>query len=350
MYQVFDKVLYVGPDLNAQGGIASVLRSYSHCVAPFHYVRSNSAKGTIPGLFALVMHLFRLPYFKWAKSINIIHIHSASGKSFVRKSLIIKVAKMLGYKIVFHSHSGYFKDYVTKVGKSKICSILDKCDAIVALSNVWKRYFEEELGYKNVFVINNIVYKVDKIRNNNRHGKLKMLFLGLICDNKGIFDLVNMIAEHKSEFEDKIELNVGGVGEDVRLQNMIDQYGLAQMVKPLGWVSGDLKNELLADCDVIILPSYNEGLPIFILEAMAYSKPVISTTVGGIPEVVTTGENGYLINPGDKEEMLKAINYYLNNPLHIEREGINGYRKVIDYYPDAVRSQLYELYLGLMKC
>lgn len=344
---IFDKVLFVGPDVNAQGGIASVLRSYSHCVAPFHYVRSNSAKGTIPGLFALVMLLFRLPYFKWAKSIKIIHIHSASGKSFVRKSLIIKVAKMLGYKIVFHSHSGYFKDYVTKVGKSKICSILDKCDAIVVLSNVWKRYFEEELGYKNVCVINNIVYKVDKIKNNNRHGKLKMLFLGLICDNKGIFDLVNMIAEHKSELEDKIELNVGGVGEDVRLQNMIDQYGLAQMVKPLGWVSGDLKNELLADCDVCVLPSYVEGVPISILEAMANGKAVIASTVGGIPEIVEDNVTGLLHAPGDKEGIYKAVKYVNENSDALSRFGHKGYEKVIAFYPEAVVLSLKQLYLTL---
>lgn len=344
---IFDKVLFVGPDVNAQGGIASVLRSYSQCVAPFHYARSNSAKGTIPGLFALVLLLFRLPYFRWFKSIKIIHIHSASGKSFVRKSLIIKMAKMLGYKIVFHSHSGYFKDYVATVGKNRICSILDKCDVIVALSNVWKRYFEEELGCKNVCVINNIVYKVDKLNDNRHHDKLKMLFLGLICDNKGIFDLVNVIAEHKSEFEDRIELNVGGVGDDVRLQNVIDQHGLAQMVKPLGWVSGNLKNELLADCDVCVLPSYVEGVPISILEAMANGKAVIASTVGGIPEIVEDYVTGLLHAPGDKNGIYQAIKYFVDNPNAIEDYGNAAIENVEKYYPESVRTQLANMYDGL---
>ena len=59
--------------------------------------------------------------------------------------------------------------------------------------------------------------------------------------------------------------------------------------------------------DVYILPSYNEGLPIAILEAMSYKHPVISTPVGGIPEVIQTKENGMLVQPGNKEEIAKAI-------------------------------------------
>lgn len=64
---------------------------------------------------------------------------------------------------------------------------------------------------------------------------------------------------------------------------------------------------MLNGADVYVLPSYKEGLPISILEAMSYSLPVISTRVGGIPEIIMNGKNGLLINPGDKEALYESI-------------------------------------------
>ena len=146
MRSIFEQVLYIGPDIavKGRGGISSVMRLYSECINPFNYLRTNSANGTIYGLLALIKTLLILPFYRWFRNLKIVHIHGAAGKSFVRKTVIIKLAKILGYKIVFHCHSGYFKDYVEKVGREKICAILSDCDAIVALSNGWKKYFEED--------------------------------------------------------------------------------------------------------------------------------------------------------------------------------------------------------------
>ena len=351
MEPIFDKVLFIGPDIKAQGGIASVLRSYSQSVSPFHYLRSNSAKGTVCGLFALFFALLRLPYFKWFKSIRILHIHAASGKSFVRKTIIVNWARLLGYKIVFHSHSGYFKDYVNRRGKTKIKKVLDKCDVVVALSKVWKDYFEQELGYNNVFVVNNIVHRaadLDLSTANAPHDKLKLLFLGLICDNKGVFDLLDVFASHKDSFEDKVELLIGGVGEDDRMNAFISENQLGGMVKPLGWVTGKRKEELMRDCDVCILPSYIEGVPISILEAMAHAKAVIASNVGGIPEIVTDGVSGVLHRPGDKDAIYRAIKLFLEDPLSVKTFGKAGYKNVTSFYPGAVVSQLEQMYIEML--
>lgn len=345
---IFDKVLFVGPDMKARGGIASVLESYSTVLPKFHYMPTNSRKGTLCGVLNLICTMLRIPFFRLFKSDKIIHIHGAAGKSYVRKSWIIHWTKFWGYKVVFHSHSGHIKDYIESRGEVNVRKTLDKCDYIVALSQMWKQYFEKDLGYKNVKVVNNIVYPEANVIPNTRKQVLKLLFLGLVCDNKGIFDLIDVIIEHKKEFEGRLELCVGGVGDDDRLRNLISDNELKNIVKPLGWISGESKNNMLADCDIFILPSYVEGVPISILEAMANSKAVIASNVGGIPEIVKDGVNGMLHAPGDKDAIYRAIKYCLDNPSQIKIYGKLGAEIVKDYYPSAVVSQLQELYAQLL--
>lgn len=100
--------------------------------------------------------------------------------------------------------------------------------------------------------------------------------------------------------------------------------------------------------DVYILPSYNEGLPIGILESMSYSHPIISTTVGGIPEVLFDGVNGRLIHPGNIGEIADAINTYLENPALIEKHGKESFRIVQAFFPEQVFGHLIKIYKELL--
>ena len=96
--------------------------------------------------------------------------------------------------------------------------------------------------------------------------------------------------------------------------NFIKDNNLDEMVKFVGWVSGDAKSKILSTTDILVLPSYYEGLPISVLEAMSYAMPVITTPVGGIPEVVTDGVEGTLFTPGDKASLTQTIDTYIENP------------------------------------
>lgn len=345
---IFDNVLYIGPDIKGRGGIASVLASYEKMIPDFHYISSNSRKGTMMGVFALMKLMLLLPYFCYLKGIKIVHIHGASRKSFVRKSIIIRFAKLMRRKVIFHCHGGEFKSYVAEIGESKVLNVLSKCDAIVVLSQKWVDYFKGDLGLKNVFVINNIVEPAQLFDENLKPTKeLKLLFLGAICDNKGIFDLLDVIATNKAEFIGRIKLYIGGNGEVERLQSVISQKQLAEIVEYVGWVTGEDKNRLLKDCDIVMLPSYIEGLPITLLEAMAYAKPSITTNVGGIPEIVESGKNGVIITPGDKKALYEAIRLFMDNPQLIAEYGNDGLNRVKDYYPQSVKNQLENLYKQL---
>jgi glycosyltransferase involved in cell wall biosynthesis len=115
-----------------------------------------------------------------------------------------------------------------------------------------------------------------------------------------------------------------------------------------GWVSGTKKAELLNKCDIYVLPSYNEGLPISILEAMSYGKPVISTNVGGIPEIVKPGFNGWLFQPGDRDALNGIILEVLAEKEKLKQYGINSMTVSAGYTPQSVVKSLEQLYAKMI--
>jgi len=94
----------------------------------------------------------------------------------------------------------------------------------------------------------------------------------------------------------------------------------------------------------MILPSYNEGLPITLLEAMSYSMPLISTHVGGISRILNHKENGIVVKPGDLYMIDNAIKYYIDNKDKIAIHGENSYNIVKDFYPKTVLNSLLNIY------
>lgn len=344
MNSIFDQVIYIGPDMNAKGGIASVLKSYQQNLPTFHYLKTNSCKGKLIGSFHLIYTLAALPIHRLFTSRKIIHIHVATGKSFIRKSWIISWAKILGFKVIYHNHAGSIISYFDKIGHDKALKTINKCCSAIVLSDNVKKYFQDTLGYKNVNTINNIVDHANPSLSYHDTGELKIIYFGLINKNKGVFDLIDVFVKHKSEFSNKVKLTICGIGETDEFMHLIRENSLENIIQFEGWVSGKKKFELLADSDILILPSYIEGLPISLLEAMAYSKAIISTNVGGIPSILQNGYNGFLIEPGDKIALFNAIKHYIDNPQDVKLHGANGNQMVVPFYPEEVIKQLETLY------
>lgn len=140
----------------------------------------------------------------------------------------------------------------------------------------------------------------------------------------------------------------GGDGDVVQVNEIIKQNDLENIAVFQGWVNGEKKERLLNMADAYILPSYNEGLPISILEAMSYSLPIISTNVGGIPEILKNGENGFIMSPGDKDAMYRAILELMNNEKLRLDMGKASYSKVQEHMPGFVERQLNDLYRSLL--
>lgn len=346
---MFEKVLFVGMDYNVpRGGIASVLNTYSIFIRPFKFVRTTA--GDLTGVqkywYAASGYVSLIWKLLTDSSIEIVHIHSASGSSFWRKSIAIKIAKSMGKKIIFHCHGGGFKEFRDS-SPAKVDSILSMADSVVCLSSEWKTYFES-IGCKNVIVIKNVIGEPE-FKKTDSDGLVHFLFLGLICDNKGIFDTLEAISKHKEELLGKIILHIGGNGQTERLSRQIKEMGLGQLVHFEGWVDKEKKFRLLNLSDVYILPSYIEGVPISILEAESYHKPVITTNVGGIPSIVRNNKTGLFVTPGNREEIYQAIKALtVDEPLR-KRMGEAGYEISKGFLPETIKQELEKLYEKLLR-
>ena len=331
-----------------KGGIAVVLNSYSRIFQTFNNIVNSDGINFITNLSRLIYSII-ITFFKllFCKQIKIVHIHTSSYNSFRRSDIFVRIAKMFNRKVVIHIHSGAFKVYYAK-NKEYVHKVLDKCDTIVALTETWKDFFVNELKYNNTIIVPNIVEEPTIINKDKKDNLIHILYLGLITQQKGIYDLVETINEHKEELTNKIVLHIGGNGETETIQQMIAKYSLENIIKFEGWISGNKKIEMLNSADIFILPSYAEGLPISILEAMSYRLPVISTPVGGIPEIIKDGINGILVTPGNKDTLFDAIIKLSNNKTLRENMGEFSFKNVQGNFPNSVSKKLETIYTELL--
>lgn len=331
-----------------KGGIAQVMYNYKEFIFEDFKFICNSGDGCkIYKIYKFIAGLFQLIYYLFSdRKIKIVHIHTASYNSFYRSSYYIKVAKFFNKKVILHIHGGGFKEF-HKTNPKKISSILNLCDRIITLSKSWKTFFERITNNIQIDIVENLVSppNLEKCKINN---KVHLLFLGLICNDKGIFDLIEVIHQNENFLKNKMILHIGGNGDIKKLETLINKYQLNDWVIYEGWVSGDNKNKLLQKSDIFILPSYIEGLPMSIIEAMTYGKPIISTNVGGIPELIENGINGILFNPGDKLMMKHAITELIDNANKRINMGKESLKKSLPYLPDQVESKLNNIYLSLL--
>lgn len=340
-------ILTIGIDYRVvRGGVAAVENVYSTFYQPFNHVTTTVTNGQVKKLLVLCKAILQFLYWMlFHPEIKIVHVQGSVGASFWRKAIFIYIAKFFHKKVVWHMHAGRFAVFYQQ-HRYAVRKVVNKNDVIIALSEYWKEYFKNEFPTKRVEIIKNVISapRVHK----QQTGYFTLLFLGLLGKNKGIYDLLECIRDHKVEFQGKLKLYIGGNGEIEHVKQLIKEYGIADIVIFEGWVSGDKKIELLNKSDAYILPSYKEGLPISILEAMSYGMPIISTPVGGIPEIVSNGENGYLVEPGNKEDIYKAIISLLNDSDLRNRMGSVSLSRVGEHLPEYVEKQLETLYDSLL--
>ena len=152
--------------------------------------------------------------------------------------------------------------------------------------------------------------------------------------------------------EGKVIFHLGGIGKVAELKAMISHYHLHDIIDFKGWIGESEKEKLFREADAFILPSYNEGMPVCILEAMSFGLPILATRVGGIPEIMEHGVNGYLFNKADKEAMLQAIMCYVNDPSKLQEQGQHSYQLVQRFFPQQVIPLMEDIYRSftIMRC
>jgi glycosyltransferase involved in cell wall biosynthesis len=166
-----------------------------------------------------------------------------------------------------------------------------------------------------------------------------------------VYDLLAAVERLQSQPElAHLRFFLAGDGEIEQVQQLIDKKGLSEQVRVLGWMGEAEKRHWLQQADTMVLPSYNEGLPMSILEAMAGGKIIISSRVGGIPDLVAEGVNGFLITPGDVPSLSQHIAYVATHPAEMTDMARRNQQKIqADYNLEKLNAWLVAMYRAIAR-
>ncbi|WP_242840765.1 glycosyltransferase family 4 protein [Butyrivibrio proteoclasticus] len=305
---------------DVKGGIAAVTNGYYGSILEqdynIRYIESYCDKST----FKMIKKAIGA-YIEFSKMLKefkpeLIHIHSSFGGSFYRMQPFIYMAKRRGVPIVDHCHGADFDTFYVKASEKKkrrIKKVFGNFSKVIVLSDEWKEKLLNILPEEKLVVIQNYCkpQSEDFVESmvDSRFDKKQVLFLGELGKRKGGYDFASIVEATVKRNPD-VSFVFGGSGtkeDEKNIKDSIDERGISSYVLFPGWVRNEEKDKYLRESGIFLLPSYQEGLPMAILDAMAYGLPVISTNVGGIPQLIHQDVSGYIHEPGDAESMGESI-------------------------------------------
>ena len=344
------KIVMIGTRFDTMGGISSVVNVYRAAGLferyPIRYVATHADGGAVTKAVIALKALATFVLLLVTGQVGLLHIHVSSRASFWRKLPFFLLAHAARRPTIVHIHSGAFHTFYDgcgKLGQWLIRYVLDHATRVVVLSQTWKRWVESVSGNRHVTAIYNPVLLATGAPAAPA-ARPTVLVLGRIGKNKGSYDLLDAARRLHDEIPG-LSLQMGGDGELEQMRAAAAGAHLADCVQLLGWVSGDAKQRAMGQARVYALPSYNEGLPMSVLEAMAAGLPVVTTPVGGIPEAVTDGVEGYLITPGDVDALADRLKRLLQDGALAASMGQAAWRKIEQTFStDAILPRIGALY------
>jgi glycosyltransferase involved in cell wall biosynthesis len=350
--------LTIGTDKDGQGGIASVLtvlhesnffNETNSLLLSSHKINQKLGRFSKPYYFLLC--LIKLSLYLLIFKVNLIHVHMSSDGSYSRKSILLNIAKLFKIKTIIHLHSGGFPSFYkqcSRLKQKKIEKTLNLADMIIVLSKQAKSWMNSHINDKSkVRIVYNAVPK--EVFPQKLSKDQIILFLGHLGQHKGVDDLINAFAKTLNKHPNVL-LQLAGEGDTHKYKEQVDKLGISESVSFLGWVAGENKKQSLIDSTIFCLPSYYEALPMGILEAMSAEVVVVSTKVGGIPDVIEHGKEGILIQAGNVDELSEVLSELLvDNSLRHRLINSAKIKYQTNFTPEVIIPQLKQIYSELLE-
>ena len=354
------RILMSGPLPPNVGGMATVLGDLgaSKLSSQVELVLFNTAKTTREGRNLVEALSSKLGLWSawWrllkAKPNTIAHLHTCSGFTFFLDGILLSLARLRGVPVVLHIHGASFDQFLDKLNPVLLAvarSLFRRCAFVVVLSESWRTALRQRLGDLPFSVVANGVPVIDTgVRPAHNQDELNILFLGNLCERKGVFDLLEVMPQ----VSNAVLHLVGGeeqAGFTAKISQLIAEKQLQQQIMLHGVKAGQEKQAFFQNADIFILPSYAEGLPMSLLEAMMCGLPVIVSDVGGIPSVITDKENGLLITAGNRQQIAETLQLLINDPDLRRKIGQAAKQRCLaEFSTDAVVDKLLKLYTQIL--
>ncbi len=280
-----------------------------------------------------------------ARRPDVVHVNLSSHGSAVRKIALCRTARLLRVPYVLHLHGSRFRQYwegAKGALRSEIDAMFLGAARILVLGSVWRDLVAAMTpeAASRVAILPNATRPPEPARLAAAAPRedVVILFLGRLGARKGVPQLIEALAGLDPGHWRCI---IAGDGDVEGTRAEIARRGLGDRVSAPGWVGPSEVESLLGEADILVLPSFDENLPMSVIEAMAHGLAVVATPVGAVEDIVADGQTGLLVPPGDTEALRQALKRLVADPALRRRLGeaarsLHAARLAIGPYADAL--------------
>lgn len=310
------KVLLVTPAFTQPGGVSDfnrLLLKYSKSnITTFILSTAGKEKGRLIRLYYGFGDVIRYIKALLIGKYDIVHLNPSLGKNAIKRdSFLTFIAKVMGKRVYIHWHGWNPSNEFLLHGRNRLFlkRTLFLADHIKLLSPKFKNVllncgYNKTTSIGNTFIDDDFYYQHGKRRKHK--DSINILFLSTVSRNKGIYSALDLYKTLIVNYP-QVTLSIAGIGPEIEgVKNIVESIG-NKKVKFLGYVLGTDKESAFNNADIFLLPSYYEGMPIVVLEAMAFGLPVVCSAVGALPDFFIDQKMGFLIQNQNMESYYSAL-------------------------------------------
>lgn len=332
----------LGAAAETRGSIATVVGTYrAHDLFkrwPIRYLPTEGSS-TLKAARALAGELVRGPLA--------VHAHMAP-RGFWREAALLAPALAARSRVLLHLHGSGFERMYDEAGpfpRMLMRELMERAACVIVPCDSLRAWVRGVARDAHVVTLPNPV-PVEPLAQGPARGNL-VLFLGYLAPDKGVFDLLEAVSAARAAVPD-VRLVCAGDGDRIAVARYAERLGISDAVKFTGWVGPSGKRALFESAAVLAAPSYDAALPMSLLEAMAAGVPAVAAAVGGIPEAIQDGVNGFLVAPGDAASLARVVRKLLLDRELAARIGATGRDSVrLRYAPERALPKLEAIYAAM---
>ena len=347
----------IGSSLWGRGGVASVQRAIIQ--NPPDRVRFShlTTVGTLSPPFEVfrgILSIFRLMIRIIVDPPHIVHLHVADGWSTWRKVVILLTLRISDASVILHMHAGGISrsfDGMGSIRRQIIRRASERAIAVIVPTNGWAAIHSDLLNIpteRMVVIPNPCTTSINggaaESFTNQDNELVRAVFAGRLNHRKGIQDLIKAVSMLREDRRESFRLTIAGAGDNSSLLRMVEEYGLENCVTFSGWLESRELMMLLERSDLLVHPSHEDCMPMSILEAMGLGLAILSTEVGGIPEMLNHGECGVLCPARRPEALRKELMRFIEDRRFLAKMRRAALRGTERFAPRVVSDALRLVY------